>query len=271
MAKEPEEVRPEFEDEGGPVKSFLDHLEDLRWVLIKSGAALVLGMITCLVGSNRIVEILKWPLKRSGIKSNLDTLGPLGGMKIAVDIALYGGIALAVPFILYFVGQFILPALKRHEKKYFLRAFIVGGGLFFAGAGLCYFVILDITLNGIAQFNEWMNLPSDLWRAEEYFSFVIMFMLGMGVSFEIPVVLLTLVKVGIIPHEWFMKGRRYFFVANLVICSFITPDFLSTFFIVIPVQILMEICILISKSWDKQKKAAEAAARAQSLSDLPLD
>jgi len=65
MANEPEEVRPDPEDEGGPVKSFLDHLEDLRWVLIKSAAALILGMITCMVASPQIVQILRWPLDRT--------------------------------------------------------------------------------------------------------------------------------------------------------------------------------------------------------------
>jgi len=66
--------------------------------------------------------------------------------------------------------------------------------------------------NGSVQYLD--ALETDIWRAEEYFSFVIMFMLGMGVSFEIPVLLLTLVKIGLIPHEWLMKGRRYFFVGN---------------------------------------------------------
>src|SRR5205807_274228 len=124
-----------------------------------------LGMITCMVASPQIVQILRWPLDRTKGAPKLNPLGPLGGVTISMKIALYGGIVLAIPFILYFVGQFILPALKKHEKKYFLRAFTIGGGLFFAGVALCYFFILNITLTGMAQFNTWMHLETDIWRA----------------------------------------------------------------------------------------------------------
>ena len=87
--------------------------------------------------------------------------------------------------------------------------------------------------------------------------FVILFMIGMGLSFEVPVVILTLVRIGLIPHEWLIKGRPYFLIGNVTLCAFITPDAVSTIFMVVPVQILMEICILISKAWERQKRIAE--------------
>ncbi|MBM3836682.1 MAG: hypothetical protein FJ398_01760 [Verrucomicrobia bacterium] len=88
-------------------------------------------------------------------------------------------------------------------------------------------------------------------------SFVIILMAGTGLSLEIPVVVLTLVRLGVIPHAWLAKGRRYFLFANVALCAFITPDTLSTFFMVIPVQILMEICIVISRRWEKARLAEE--------------
>lgn len=271
MADEPEDhPRPEVEEEeeGGPVKSFLEHLEDLRWVLIKSGTALGIAMAGCMAAAPQLIGILQWPLVRSGIGVDLDFLNPLGGFISAMKIALYGGLTVALPFILYFIGDFVLPALKKHEKKYFLGAFYVGSGLFFSGILLCYFVLLPIALKGTSQFNQWLGVTTTLWRAEDYFSFVTMFMIGMGLSFEVPVVLLTLVKLEVIPHEWLIKGRKYFFVGNLTLCAFITPDFFSTFFMVIPVQLLMEICILISKHWERQKRAAEAALAAASRKQI---
>jgi sec-independent protein translocase protein TatC len=95
-----------------------------------------------------------------------------------------------------------------------------------------------------------------------------MFMVGMGLSFEIPVILLTLVRMGLVPHEWLTKGRPYFFVINYGLCAFITPDFISTFFMVIPVQLLLEGCILISKYWERQKRAEEAALAASEAKGL---
>jgi sec-independent protein translocase protein TatC len=260
MADEPLEALPApEEEEGGPVKTFLEHLEDLRWVLIRCVVALMLGMVSCLVGAKYIVEVLTWPLINSGQGVRIESLGPLGGFTISMKIAFYGGITLALPFILYFIGDFVMPALKRNEKKFFLRAFIVGGGLFATGMMLCYFVILKISLGGLASYNKWLGLSGEMWRAEEYFHFVIMFMFGMGLSFEVPVLILTLVRVGVISHETLVKSRAYLFIGNLVVCAFITPDAISTIFMVIPVQALMEICIMISRHWEKQKRIAEAA------------
>lgn len=264
MAEELVQQTAELEEEGGPVKTFLEHLEDLRWVLIRCLVSLVLGMVACLVGASYIVDFLSWPLINSGEKVVIDTLGPLGGFTISMKIAFYGGITIALPFILYFVADFVMPALKKHEKKYFLRAFIIGTGLFMAGMMLCYFVILQISLKGLAQYNRWLGLDSSLWRAEEYFHFVIMFMVGMGISFEVPVVILTLVRLGVISHETLVKSRAYLFIGNLVFCAFITPDAISTIFMVIPVQALLEVCIMISRHWERQRRIAEAAESTES-------
>ena len=269
MANEPDEYRPDpEEEEGGPVKTFLEHLEDLRWVLIKCVAALGIAMSVCMAAAPRVLDFLTWPLTNSKAGVTLQWIKPLGGVVATMKIALLGGMTLALPFILYFIAEFVLPALKTHEKKYFLRAFIIGAGLFLFGVMLCYFWILPISLTGIVAFNKWLGIPSAFWQADDYFQFVVMFMIGMGVSFELPVLLLTLVRIGILPHEWLVKGRKYFFVINLVVCAFITPDFISTFFMVIPVQILMEICIWISAYWERQKKAAEASMAASGSKDF---
>ena len=261
MADEPLQTLPEpEEEEGGPVKTFLEHLEDLRWVLVRCIAALLLGMAACLVGSPYLVEILSQPLENSGLKIDTQPLGPLGSVTISLKMALYGGMTVALPFILYFVGDFIMPALKKNEKKYFLRAFIVGGGLFVAGVLICYFLLLQLSLKGLAAYSEWMGFTTSFWRAEEYFHFVLLFMVGMGISFEIPVLLLTLVRMGLIQHETITKGRPYLYTGIMVVCAFVTPDAFSTIFMVIPVIGLMEICILISAHWERQKKIAEATA-----------
>lgn len=259
MAQEPDDpLSPvaEEDDEGGPVKTFLEHLEDLRWVIIKVGAALLIGMVACLGGAPQLIQFLTWPLINSGANIQLQFFGPMGGFVVSMKLALYGGITCALPFILYFIGSYVMPALKRHEKRFFLRAFIVGAGLFLLGGMLCYFFVLGITLKATAQYNQWLGLPADYWRAEEYFQFVTLFMIGMGLSFELPILVLSLVKLGIIQHRWLAKGRPYFFVISFALVAFITPDFVSTFFLVVPMLALMEICIWISWWWDRQKRRA---------------
>jgi sec-independent protein translocase protein TatC len=255
MAQEPEEP-PFEEEEGGPVKPFLDHLEDLRWVLIKCISAIIIGMALCMAGAPYVVKFLQAPLPKN---MRLEMLGPLDGFWISIKVSVFAGIVLVLPYLLYVIGDYVLPALKKKEKGYFLRAITIGAGLFLSGATLCYFVMLPISLGAVVKFNYWLGISSTFWRAGEYFSFVCWFVLGMGLSFELPVLILTLVKLEIIEHRTLIKSRKYFFVINLVVCCFITPDFISTFFMILPLTVLFEICILISAHWERQKKRAEAA------------
>ena len=257
MADEPLQTIPDpEEEEGGPVKTFLEHLEDLRWVLIKCLTSLGLAMVTCMVAADYITAFLKRPLTQlqaTGVDTQLEAIDPLGPVGIIMKIGLYGGFTIALPFILYFVADFVMPALKKNEKKYFKRAFFIGSLLFFSGVALCYFMLLKISLFGLVAMNKWLGLNATVWRAQEYFSFVIMFMVGMGIVFELPVVLLTLVRMGVISHQTLVKSRAYLLIGNLVVCAFITPDALSTIFMVLPVQALIEICIMISRYWEDRK------------------
>lgn len=254
---------PEEEEEGGPVKSFLEHLEDLRWVLIKIIASVLVSMTICMCAAPFIVDILTWPKKQTelGARVELVWLHPIGAFATMMKIGFWGGLILAIPYILFVIAQFVMPALKKNEKPYFRKAFVIGGGLFFMGVLMCYFFVMPIAIAGMVQIADWMHIPTRQWTADEFIQFTVMFLLGMGLSFEIPVLILTLVKLGIIPYEWMRKGRSYFFVANLIVCSFITPDAVSTIFMVVPVQVLLEICILIARSWEKQKKIDDANRR----------
>lgn len=257
MANEPEEPPYNEEEEGGPVKPFLEHLEDLRWVMIKCISALLIAMAGCMAGVPYVTDFLRRPLPPS---VKLEILGPLDGFWISMKISFFAGMVLALPIILYVIMNFVLPALKRKEKKYVLRAIIVGAGLFLAGVALCYYLMLPISLRAVIQYNAWMKIPTTIWRAQEYFSFVSWFMIGMGLSFELPVVVLTLVKLGIIEHRVLVKSQKYVLVINLIVCAFITPDPVTTVFMIIPMQLLFLICIMISSYWERQKKRAEETA-----------
>lgn len=253
----------EEDEEGGPVKSFLEHLEDLRWVLIKIVASVLVSMTVCMVMVPQIRWLLEFPKNQTKLGSmvRLAYIDPIAPFMSMMKIAFWGGLCLSVPFILFVIGQFVMPALKKNEKPYFRKAFIIGGGLFFMGILICYGWVLPIGISGMIQIADWIGVPVQEWRADQYFQFVMMFMLGMGLSFEIPVILLTLVKMGLIAHQTLAKGRVYFFIGNMIMCAFITPDALSTIFMVIPVQILLEICIQISAHWERQKRIAEAKDR----------
>src|SRR5207245_5103473 len=112
----------------------------------------------------------------------------------------------------YFVGQFVVPALKRKEKHYIFRAFAIGTSLFFTGVAFCYFVLMPVALNASAKYSEWLGINADQWTAEDYISFVSKFMLGMGLGFQMPVVILFLVKLAVLRYSTLKTGRPYMVV-----------------------------------------------------------
>ncbi len=331
MADPSEEPRPDEieEDGGGPVKTFLEHLEDLRWMLIKSGSALLIGMIVCLYATNKVVSILSWPLERAALiqvghwqkalvkmggqelfsfQPQTNHIGPLDlgtnalvilhiepvetGTNItfqvrvekdpspkerarsaisliyldpaapfmsSLHLAFFAGILLAAPFIFYFVGEFVMPALKIKEKKYLLRAFGVGMGLFAAGVCFCYFIILPRALKFSELFALWMGVKVPEWRAETYFGFVTKFMLGMGLGFELPVVLLALVKIGILDYKKLSAMRRYMIVINLILGALLTtPEVFTQIMMAVPLQVLYEISVWIAWYWERQERKRQA-------------
>ncbi|MBC8097375.1 MAG: twin-arginine translocase subunit TatC [Akkermansiaceae bacterium] len=323
MAEEPEAERfDETNDEGGPVKSFLEHLEDLRWVLIKSAAALSVTMLLCLIAGNHVVGIIKRPLSKASVsypgtnqiatilvgtnragvfhltpeeqtRLNLGTnrfvavqiepimlgtnqvlswrinsdpgtaerakqlhielinLSPAGGFVVAFQVAFYGGLVLAGPFIFYFVASFIFPALKLRERKYVFRGLFFGGALFFIGVAFCYFVLMPIALSASQMYSQWLGFGAFQWKAEEYISFVCKFMLGMGLGFELPVVILTLVKIGVLNYGILSKARRYMIVINLILGAVLTtPEVITQITMFIPLQFLYEVSVRVAWYWE---------------------
>lgn len=319
------------ENEGGPVKSFIEHLEDLRWVLIKSTVALAVAMLLCLIAGNLVVDVLKWPLDRAKIsfpgtnqvvtvaygtnklgtfhltadqsvaldlgsnrfvavevepqiigtnrvlgwrvnsdpevavaaqkmKIDLINLSPAGGFIVAFQVALYGGAVLAAPFIFYFVISFIFPALKMREQKYVHRGLFFGGGLFLAGVSFCYFLLMPVALSASQLYSNWLGFGATQWRAEDYISFICKFMLGMGLGFELPVVLLTLVKIGVLNYRSLRAMWRYMIVIVLVLGGLLTtPEVLTQVMMAVPLYLLYELSVWIAWYWEWRDRKRAAA------------
>jgi sec-independent protein translocase protein TatC len=340
--------------EGGPVKTFLEHLEDFRWVMVKSVVALFLAMLLCLMGANYVIGIVKWPLKHAGMdypvtvwnyfmswalplnhlspvypgtnqvvvvsfgtnhvgnfqltpeerqsfnlgtnrfvavtvepltlgtnrvlgwhigdnpaaiadaqRMNLElvNLSPAGGFVVAFQVALYGGIALASPFIFYFIMSFVFPALKMREQKYVHYGLFFGVGLFLFGVAFCYFILMPVALAAAQMYSNWLGIGALQWRAEDYISFVCKFMVGMGLGFELPVVLLTLVKIGVLNYSTLSQARRYMIVINLVLGGVLTtPEPITQLVMFVPLQLLYEVTVWVTWYWDRQEKKRAASA-----------
>jgi sec-independent protein translocase protein TatC len=341
MDQEPERKEnlspDEEEDYGGPIKSFLEHLEDLRWMLIRVVVAVILGMLVCLISAKHVVGILTWPLDRANLlmveyfeeqsigegggtlhlelgtnvwrvalssnefskfaggtnssvayrlapvvsgtnlalglqpvespkhplplnpKGQLINLGPFEGFKVAFQVALYGGIALASPFIFLFIGQFVLPALRMSEKKLLYQSVVMGAGLFVIGVLFAYFVIMQVVVLAAVQFSNWLGFGADQWRAADYIGTVCKLLLGMGLGFELPVIIIALVKLELLDYATMRKFRSYFIVINLVVSAFIMPpDGITMFLMAIPLQILFEISLMVARLIERKRKDPQA-------------
>src|SRR3989440_3258278 len=191
---------------------------------------------------------------------SLINLGPASGFFVAFQVAMYAGIVLASPFIFYFVAAFVFPALKMKERKYVYRGLGYGVGLFLFGVAFCYFALMPLALAASQRYSQWLGFSAFQWKADDYISFVCKFMLGMGLGFEMPVVILTLVKIDVLNYHILSKGRKYMIVINLILGALLTtPEVITQIIMAAPLQLLYEITIWIAWYWERQDKKREAA------------
>jgi sec-independent protein translocase protein TatC len=237
-------------------KPFLEHLEDLRWTIVKMAIVLIVAMFGCFAFRQRLVTVLQWPLKEVG--SHVDTLRALGvtdSITISFHLAFYAGIVVSFPFLLYFLAQFVLPALTAIEKRFLFPAIFVSFALFLIGVACCYFWLLPKTI--LFFFRDTQSLGwTPMWTVQEYYSFVTRFVLGFGLAFELPVVVLALVKFGLVTHQFMARTRPYAIVLIFVLATIITPtpDVLTLIALSLPMCLLYESCIWIA--WFMQRRAA---------------
>jgi len=189
------------------------------------------------------------------VKIDLINLSPAGGFVVAFQVAIYGGALLASPFIFYFVATFVFPALKLRERKYIYRGLAFGGGLFLLGVAFCYFALMPLALAAAQMYSHWLGFGAFQWRAEDYISFVCRFLLGMGLGFELPVVVLTLVKIGVLDYRTLSGARRYVIVINLILGAVLTtPEPITQIVMFVPLQVLYEITVWIAWYWDRRNR-----------------
>jgi sec-independent protein translocase protein TatC len=178
---------------------------------------------------------------------------------------------LACPFIFYYIAAFIFPALRMKERFYIYRGLGFGLTLFLAGVSFCYFILMPVALAASQSYSSWLGFSASQWKADEYISFVCKFMLGMGLGFEMPVVILTLVKIGVLNYSILSKARRYMIVINLVLGAVLTtPEVITQILMAVPLQLLYEASVWIAWYWErneKKRKAAEEAAEAAAPRD----
>src|SRR3954453_1006543 len=242
-------------------KPFLEHLEDLRWTIVKMALTLGVTMIVCFAFRGTLVRVLQAPLNAVDPQvSTLRALGITDSITVSFHLAFYAGIVISFPLLLYFLAEFVLPALTALEKRFLLPAILASFGLFLLGVLVCYFWLLPKTI--LFFFHDTQSLGwTPAWTVQQYYSFVTRFTIGFGLSFELPVVVLALVRFGLVTYRFMARTRPYAVILMFVLAAIITPtpDILTLVAMALPMCLLYESCIWIA--WIMERRALRSANR----------
>src|SRR5271168_158267 len=254
---------PAAEDAGGRM-SFFEHLLDLRKRLIYSAAAIAVGAGIGLLVSKHFIVILVKPmqdaLRAAHFDDKLYFTSPAGYLTLVINIGLYIGIVLAMPYVLYQVWLFVAPGLYKHERRAASGFIVSSMALFVCGIAFGYFVMLPQVLQFLVSFA--MDGPvRPLISFNEYFHFLLVVLLGLGVIFEMPVLIFILSVFGIVTPKFLLKNFRYAMLLITILAAIVTPTPDATTMIVFmaPMVALYLIGVLVSYVVVRRKRAQAVA------------
>lgn len=276
--------------------AFLDHLEELRWRILRSLAAILVGAIACFAFSDTVMGLLTRPYEEAvlslenqrspGVVAAMQTLidrwldrepapedqvadvaeipparrlqalRPMTYFFISLQVAFMGGFVLSLPYVFLQFWQFVAPGLLHSERRLAIPIISLSVLCFAIGALIAYELVLPMGLRFFLALE-----PPDMtsqWAADEYIGFVLRLILGFGIVFEMPVIALFLAKVGVLTADTMRRIRRYAIIVIFVIAAIITPpDPVSQLMMALPLLLLYELSIWICKvAWRKRPKDA---------------
>ena len=207
-----------------PTMGFLDHLEELRRRLVYSIAAVAVGFFACWWKVERIYDVMQRPimdvLKANGLSQQLVYLNPTEPFNLYLKIAALAGLFLTSPFVLYQVWMFISPGLYRNEKRYVVPFMVSTIALFSAGGYFGFKIVYPAALNFLISFGKQFQ---PMITIKEYTELFLSIILGMGLIFEMPILVFFLALMGIVTAGWMWKNFRYSILIIFIVAAIVTP------------------------------------------------
>ncbi len=243
---------------------FLDHLEELRWRIIWSLAALVVGVVIgfVIVLNFKLLTWMQGPILPYLHGKKLVITHPADGFSITMQTAIIVGIVLALPVIIYQVWAFLSPALHRHEKRIAVPIIVGAVALFLCGCALAWYFVLPMTLKFLTSVGD--GAFDSMITGSEYFGFVSSMVLAMGAVFELPIAVLILSAIGLVTPQFLSKFRRHAVIGSYVAAAIITPGdlFVTSVALMVPLYLLYELSIglsyIVYRKRQKQRALDEA-------------
>jgi sec-independent protein translocase protein TatC len=245
-------------------ESFISHLIELRTRLMRAGAAVLVLFVALFFypGSGVIYDFLAAPLiSVMGPDAKLIATGVVTPFMIPVKVTAVVAFMLALPVVLYQAWAFVAPGLYEHEKKLAAPLIIASTLLFFAGVAFCYYFVFGKVFAFIQGFAP--KSISPMPDIEAYFNFVLTMFIAFGVTFEIPIVVILLVRMGIVSVAKLADARPYVIVGAFIVAAVVTPpDVISQFMLAVPMCILYEAGLFFARFVGTRAK--EEAAKEES-------
>jgi sec-independent protein translocase protein TatC len=237
--------------------SFLDHLEELRWRVIKALIAVVVFAIPCGIYWQQIINfVMIYPISDINPRPQLMYTNPTATVVLSFKIALFGGIIVGSPVIFYQLWRFIAPGLYMNEKRIILPSVIVSTLCFLSGISFCY-LTLPMVLKFLNSFGS--DTLTAMYKIDEYFSFLLKLSFAFGIVFELPVISFLLARAGIITGAFLVKYIKYAIVIIFIVAAVLTPpDVLSQTLLAVPLLILYGISIIVAYVSQKKKNTGES-------------
>jgi Tat protein translocase TatC len=245
-------------------KPFLEHLEDLRSMLVRIAVTLLVSTIGSFIFYKELFQAILFPLQLAGLAKdengartmlqNTDVAGPF---MMAVNVSLIAAVIIAFPILLVFLLQFILPGLKPKEKKLLFPAIGIGTGLFLGGCAFAYWQVLPRALIFFTEFAATLGSRQD-WTLDNYVTFTTRFILVFGIAFELPIIVMALVKLDFLNFKIMKATWRHALIAITLFAAVITPtpDILTLMMMSGPLYVLYAICVVLAYFMEKKDKAA---------------
>lgn len=260
------------QEESGARMSFFDHLVELRkrivYSLIGIGIGMVAGLGISKPGLAYITKPMVDALKSNHLDPYLYFTHPAGYVMLYINFGLYLGIALAMPWVLYQVWLFVAPGLYKHERKAVVSFIVSSMALFICGVAFGYFIMLPRVLDFVVEFSN--SGPIKPWiDINEYFSLILIVLLGLGVVFELPVVVFILSLFGIVTPKFMLKNFRYAMLIITVVAAIVTPspDATTMLIFMAPMVVLYFIGVLVSYIVVRKKRARDLSGGATGAAD----
>ena len=247
--------------------SFLEHLDELRQRLIRGLLSLIAAFALCWGFRERIFHFLTDPLRRGTLAAESAPgqgvqfiyTAPTEAFMLYMKMVFFVGIFVAAPYILYQVWAFVSPGLYAHEKVYAIP-FILFGSLFFLGGGLFgHYVLFPMTFRFLGEFGgaDMTFMP----KVDEYYSFYSWFLLGLGLVFQLPVVIFVLARIGLVTPGFLVRQFKYAVLASFLISAVITPtaDMVTQTMLALPMVGLYALGIAVAWLFGKARREPSAA------------